>query len=298
MNQERISTQFTLSSHFIEIDGNQIHYVETGQGRPILFLHGVPTSSYIWRNVMPHVATLGRCIALDLIGFGRSAKPAITYSITDHIYYVEQFIKQLNLQNLVLVMHGWGSVIGLDYAMRHQTNCNGLAFYEAFINPNTVDEISLPYQETLQATQNAGITLEADQNGLAFVDLVLPQSTMASLSSEIMTYYREPFAQAGSALPIAQYIKELPNGSGQSPADVIITQYSKQLAQSPLPKLMLYSVPGLITSFASAIWAKENLPHLEMIDLGEELHMAQESCPAVMGESLSVWLQSIEQIKR
>lgn len=298
MTQERISSQVTLPSRFIEIDGHQLHYVEAGQGRPILFLHGVPTSSYVWRNVIPHVATLGRCIALDLIGFGRSAKPPIEYTLSEHIHYVEQFIKQLHLQNLILVMHGWGSVIGLDYAMRHETNCAGLALYEPFLHPTTPHELSLPYQETLHTAKQVDSIFDEADNGLAFIDHVIPQSTLRKLSDEEMACYREPFMPAGSAKPIAQYIRELPTGNGDSAADSIIARYSKQLSQSHLPKLMLYSVPGFMTSFATALWAKENLPKLEMIELGEELHMAQESYPSIMGESISVWLQSVEQIKR
>lgn len=298
MSHEGISSTPNSSSKFIDIDGEKIHYIEMGQGRPILFLHGVPTSSYIWRNVMPHVASLGRCIAPDLMGFGRSAKPNIEYSITDHISYIEKFIQQLGLQDLVLVMHGWGSIIGFHYAMRHENNCAGLAFYEAFLHPINTSDVSLPHQETMASAREMSDTSSLEENALMFIDAVIPQYTIRQLTTEEMQHYREPFTQPGSAKPIKQYIKELPTGSGGSPADKIITAYSEKLAKSRLSKLMLYSMPGFMTTFASASWAKEHLSHLEMLDLGEELHLAQESYPHVMGQSISVWLQSIEQDKR
>src|SRR5580700_8614975 len=115
------------TSKFIEVNGSKIHYTETGEGDPILFLHGMPASHYLWRNIIPHLAPLGRCIAPDLIGFGRSDKPEINYSIKDHISYIEKFIDALNLKhNLTIIMHGFGSIIGFDYAMRHQAACKGL----------------------------------------------------------------------------------------------------------------------------------------------------------------------------
>lgn len=129
---ERTSDKVNIPSHFIDVHGAKMHYLESGAGRPILFLHGIPTSSYLWRNVIPQLSSLGRCIAPDLIGFGQSARPNIPYTVFDHIKYIEGFIEALNLKRITLVMHGWGSVIGLDYAMRHEKNCRGLVFYEAF----------------------------------------------------------------------------------------------------------------------------------------------------------------------
>src|SRR5579872_5362705 len=120
-----MTTDSLSTSHHVEVYGSQMHYTEQGQGRPILFLHGMPTSSYLWRNILPYVASLGRCIAPDMIGMGKSDKPNIEYSIEDHIRYLEKFIEKLNLKNITLIMHDWGSVIGLDYAMRFPSNCKG-----------------------------------------------------------------------------------------------------------------------------------------------------------------------------
>jgi haloalkane dehalogenase len=295
MTNERVSDKFELPSKYIEVNGSKMHYVETGKGNPILFLHGIPTSCYVWRNIMPHLASLGRCIAPDLIGFGQSDKPNIEYSVFDHIKYIEKFIEALGLKHMTLVMHGWGSVIGLDYAMRHENNCAGLVFYEAFLRPFDGSDISLPYQEQLISLQEQENLNELVMNGTLFVDKIIPQIVMRSLSDEEMNHYRQPFTQQGTGRPILQYLQELPKGDGKSKVDILIANYSKKLTMSKLPKLMLYSLPGFITTIASAVWAKDNIPNLEIVEIGEELHLAQESYPKLIGETISVWLQGVEQ---
>ncbi|EKD70599.1 MAG: hypothetical protein ACD_46C00484G0017 [uncultured bacterium] len=296
MNSERISEKFTYPSKYIDVDGVKIHYIEAGEGNPILFLHGIPTHSYLWRNIIPHVATLGRCIAPDLVGFGRSAKPDIDYSVFDHIKFIEKFIEKLNLHHIILVMHGWGSVIGFDYAMRHEKNCNGLVFYEAFLRSLDGEHLSLPYQEQLITLNDQESMVDIVSDGASFVDKIIPQMVMRELTDEEMDHYRQPFLQNGSGKPITQYLKEIPKGDGKSKVDKLINHYSKKLTHSNLPKLMLYSLPGFITTMATVMWAKEHLPNIEIVDLGEELHFAQESCPQLIGEAISVWLQSVEQV--
>ena len=285
MNEQIISDKLQYPSKYAEVLGSKMHYTEAGAGNPILFLHGVPTSSYIWRNILPHVASLGRCIAPDLIGFGQSDKPDIAYTITDHINYIEKFISTLNLKNITLVMHGWGSVIGFNYAMRHQNNCRGLVFYEAFLK-SPDNEMALPFQE--QRTN-------FEDHETVTIDEMIPQSVMRQLSETEMEHYRKPFSHAGTTKPIVQYMKELPRGDGKNEVDKLITEYTAKLEKSKLPKLMMYSVPGFITTISTVIWAKTHLPNLESVDIGEELHLGQESYPDLMGETISVWLQGVEQ---
>lgn len=297
MENERISEKLPYPSHFVEVNGSKMHYIEAGSGDAILFLHGIPTSCYLWRNVIPHLSSLGRCIAPDLIGFGLSDKPNIEYSVFDHIKYIEQFIEKLKLKNITLVMHGWGSVIGFEYAMRHENNCKGLVFYEAFLRSLNGVEGSLPLQEQLLSIHDMENASDLVMNASAFVDKIIPQHVMRQLTEEEMSHYRQPFMQSGAGKPILQYLKELPKGDGKSKIDNVITEYTNKLIKSPLPKLLLYSVPGFITTIATVMWAKEHLPNLEIVDIGEELHLAQESCPKLFGETISVWLQGIEQMK-
>lgn len=280
-------------SKYLDVLGSRMHYIEAGSGDPILFLHGIPTSCYLWRNVIPHLANLGHCIAPDLIGLGKSDKPNIDYTIQDHIRYIEKFIETLGLKNITIVMHGWGSLIGFSYATNHENNCKGLVFYESFLRAMNGDDISLPYQEQLQALQ--GLDSAGSVEGVSYIDKIIPLSVLGELSDAQMDAYREPFLLSGAEKPIKQFIRELPKGDGHSSVDQLIKTYTDKLTRSSLPKLMLYSVPGFITTIATAMWAKENLPHLELIDIGEELHLAQESYPELMGKTISVWLQGIEQ---
>ena len=119
---------------------------------------------------------------------------------------------------------------------------------------------------------------------------------MRPLTTQEMECYRKPFLATGSGKPIKQYLKELPNGNGKSKIDAMIADYTLKLTKSKLPKLMLYSIPGFITTIATAMWAKDNVPNLEIADIGEELHMAQEAYPQLIGETISVWLQGVEQM--
>lgn len=295
MTSENIPATLSYPSKYIEINGSKMHFVEAGSGDAILLLHGIPTSSYVWRNIIPYLAPLGRCVAPDLMGFGYSDKPNIQYAVSDHIHYLEKFIAALNLKNITFVMHGWGSVIGFHYAMQHENNCKGLAFYEAFLRSFNGDDISLPFQEQFIQFSTQEDFDNLAMNGTLFVDKIIPQTIIRELTHEEMAYYREPFMQAGAGKPLLQYLKELPRGDGKSEVDKIIATYSTRLAHSQLPKLMLFSVPGYITTIATVMWAKENLPHLEIVELGEELHLGQESHPKLMGETISIWLQGIEQ---
>lgn len=296
MNAE-ISEQFSYPPKYVDVYGSKMCYVDTGAGDVILFLHGIPTSSYLWRNIIPYLSSLGRCIAPDLIGFGRSDKPDIQYSVFDHIKYIEQFIQILNLKNITLVMHGWGSLIGFDYAMRHEKNCKGLVFYEAFLRSLEENEVSLPFQEQLMTLEEEESEYDLVSNGTSFVDKVIPQGVMRQMTDVEMNHYREPFITEGSGKPILQYLKELPKINGKTKIDSMIANYTNKLTKSMLPKLMLYSIPGFITTIATVMWAKEHLPNLEIVDIGEELHLAQESNPKLIGETISIWLQGVEQMK-
>lgn len=288
------TTQFPYQSQYINVLGSKMHYVDEGEGDPILFIHGMPTWSYLWRNVIPFVKNSGRCIALDLIGFGKSEKPDIKYSVFDHINYLTGFIDALDLQNIVMVLHGWGSVIGFDYAMKHPEKMKGLAFLESYIKPATDwDMLSLPVQEmsTILAGPDGGYDVIMNSN--YFVNKVLPSGVLRHLSDEELAYYQEPFANPGDCKPIWQYIQDLPLGDGPKKVIDIIKNYSKALEQSPLPKLFMYAIPGFNTSVSTVEWARDHFKNLKIVDIGEALHYAQESNPRIMGEELAAWLAEI-----
>src|SRR5437867_11913028 len=177
--QREISPSFPYESKYIDVLGSRMHYVEEGSGDPVLFLHGNPTSSYLWRNIIPHISPIGRCIAPDLIGMGKSDKPDLDYGFFDHARYVEGFIETLGLRNITLVIHDWGSALGFHYARRHGGNVKGIAFMEAIVRPVTWDEWPEQALQMFQAfrTPGTGEQMIMEQN--MFVEAVLPDPPQA-----------------------------------------------------------------------------------------------------------------------
>jgi haloalkane dehalogenase len=175
--EEAIPTQFSFTSHFVEVYGHQIHYIDEGQGEPILFLHGNPTSSYLWRNIIPYLIDRGRCLAPDLIGMGKSDHPDLDYSFFEHIRYVEGFIAELALKKITLVLHDWGSALGLYYAQRHETNVKALCLME-FIRPTTWDEWQEPARSLFQTFRKPQVGWDLIVNQNAFIEQVLPNTNL------------------------------------------------------------------------------------------------------------------------
>jgi haloalkane dehalogenase len=295
-----ISSAFPYQSKYLEVFGSKIHYIDEGEGNPIVFLHGIPTSSYLWRNIIPYLSGSARCIVPDLIGMGKSGKPDIEYRIFDHIRYIEAFINQLNLKNITFLLHDWGSVIGFDYAMRNKNKVKGLAFLEAHIRP-VMDwsMVSLPVQElsTILHTPDGGYDVIMNSN--YFVNKVLPHGCLRKLSDEEMKHYREPFDTPESCKPLWQYLQDLPLGDGPKDVVELITNYSQQLQKSQIPKLMMYAVPGFITTISTVQWARQHLPNLSLVDIGDALHYAQETNPDTIGMELKNWfLDSVQSKER
>jgi haloalkane dehalogenase len=293
-SEEPISAEFPFESHFIEVLGSRMHYVERGEGAPVLFLHGNPTSSYLWRNVIPHVANGERCIALDLIGMGRSDKPAIDYRFVDHSRYLEGAIEALGLENICLVLHDWGSALGFHYARRNEDNVRGLAFMEAILAPvPSWDAFPPDAREMFQSfrTPELGWDLIVRKN--MFVERVLPGSVVRQLSEEEIARYREPFLDESSRKPVWRWPNEIPIEG--EPADVaeLVGAYNAWLQKTTLPKLLLYANPGALIQGPVLDWARSQLQNLDTVDLGEGIHFLQEDHPRMIGGELASWLASI-----
>lgn len=279
-----------LGSKFITVRGSRIHYREQGTGDPIVFLHGMPTSSYAWRNIMPALSAKARCIAPDLIGMGESDKPDIDYRIFDHINYIDDFIAALDLKNITFVLHDWGSLIGFDHAYRHESNIKALAFFESHIRPATDwNMLSLPVQQLASLLKRPGASYRAVIQQNYLVKKLLPRGVMRNLSPEEMAEYAKPFLTPESRKPLWQYIQDLPLGRGPTDVIQLITRYSKWLEKTPIPKLMLYAIPGFITTISTVQWARDNLQNLTLIGLDDVLHFAQESVPELFSEKLLEW---------
>ena len=293
MATQEISPDFPFESKYIEVHGSKMHYVEEGAGDPVLFLHGNPTSSYLWRNVIPHVSPLARCIALDLIGMGKSDKPDIEYRFFDHSKYVEGFIEALGLRNITFVIHDWGSALGFHYARRHEDNTKGLAFMEAIVRPLTWDEFPEQARQMFQAfrTPEVGENMLINQN--MFVEQVLPMSILRKLTDEEMDRYREPYVDPPSRKPVWRWPSEIPIDG--EPADVAeaARAYSEWFGKSDVPKLLLYAQPGALIRGPLLEWCRNNMRNLKTVDIGAGSHFVQEDQPHAIGEAIAEWYKGL-----
>jgi len=283
-----------FASHFVEVHGSPMHYVDVGSGDPIVFLHGNPTSSYLWRNVIPHLVPLRRCIAPDLIGMGRSAKPDIDYRFFDHARYVEGFLEALALRNITLVIHDWGSALGFHYAMRHEHNVKAIAFLEAILRPiPTWEAMSDSFREMFRAFRTPGTGWELIVNENQFIEIGLPGGILRKLSKTEMDRYREPFVEPQSRKPLWRWPNEIPIAG--EPADVAaaVADYSAKLQQSALPKLLLYATPGAVLTAPVVEWSRHSLKNLACVNVGDGLHFIQEDRPHEIGEAIAEWLRTL-----
>ena len=271
-------------------------YVEEGRGDPIVFLHGNPTSSYLWRNVIPHLTSLGRCIAPDLIGMGDSEKlypsgPA-TYRFVEHRIYLEALLEELDAtDDVVLVGHDWGGALAFDWANRHRDAVKGLAYMETIVKPVTWDDWPEAARGIFQAMRSeAGEEICLVKN--VFVERILPASVLDPLPDEVMAEYRRPFAEPGeSRRPTLTWPREIPIDG--EPADVaeIVDAYATWLAGSDVPKLFVNAEPGTILVGAQREFCRSWPNQTEVTVRG--LHFIQEDSPNEIGEAIADWYRNL-----
>ena len=268
-----------------------MHYIDEGEGDPILFIHGNPTSSYLWRNIIPYVEPHGRAIAVDLIGMGKSDKPDIGYRFVDHTKYLDGFIEELGLKNITLVVHDWGSALGFNYAMRHEDNVKGIAFMEAFLMPLTWDGFPNNAKKIFQLIRTPDVGYDLIVNKNFFVEQLLPSAILRNLTVEEMNQYREPFKTVDSRKPTWVWPNEIPIDG--KPADVhqIVTEYNNWLQETELPKLLFYANPGALINASMVGWSETHLKNLETVNLGQGIHYLQEDHPHAIGKALANWIK-------
>jgi len=288
-----ISAEFPFESHYVEVLGSKLHYIDEGEGDPILFLHGNPTSSYLWRNIIPYVSDDARVIAVDLIGMGKSDKPDIDYRFVDHAKYLEAFIEELELKNVTLVIHDWGSGLGFNYAMQHEDNIKGIAFMEAIIMPLEWSEFPEEFRGIFENFRTPGVGEEMIMTQNIFVEQMLPGGILRDLSEEEMNYYQEPYPTEESRKPVWVWPNEIPIDG--EPADVykIVSDYNQWLQETEIPKILFYVNPGAIFPAPMVEWSESNLKNLEIIYVGEGSHFIQEDHPHEIGQGLDDWYQEI-----
>ncbi|HXM01454.1 MAG TPA: haloalkane dehalogenase [Chthoniobacterales bacterium] len=277
---------------------SEMAYREAGRTEaPVaLFLHGNPTSSYLWRNIMPLVADVAHCVAPDLIGFGQSGKPDIAYRFEDHVRYLDAFIAQAGIGSAYFVLHDWGTALGFHLAARRPDFVRGLAFMEFIWPIPTWDQFlrNAAAREIFRQfrTPGEGEQLILEEN--AFVERVLPGSIVRKLTNEEMAVYRAPFPTPQSRRPAWRFPNELPI-AGQ-PADVVATleRAHAALAASTYPKLLFSADPGAIVSPGMAEDLAHKLRDCRLVKLGAGLHYLQEDHPEMIGRSVAELIAEVE----
>ena len=293
MSQGTISAADPYKRHRAPVLDTEMAYIDAGTGDPIVFLHGNPTSSYLWRNVIPHLEGSGRCLAPDLVGMGSSGKaPQHSYRFVDHARHLDAWFDALALQrNVTLVVHDWGSALGFYWAQRHPERIRSLVYMEALVRPLTWEGWPGQARSIFQAMRSpAGEEMILQKN--VFVERILPASVIRRLSDEEMAAYRKPYLEPGeSRRPTLTWPREIPVEG--APADVaqIVDGYARWLANSMVPKLFVNADPGSILTGAQREFCR-NWPNQEEVTV-RGIHFVQEDSPAEIGEAIASFLGRI-----
>jgi haloalkane dehalogenase len=282
---------------YAEVLGSKMAYVDEGSGdvgTPVaLLLHGNPTSSYLWRKVIPHIAPRTRCIAPDLIGFGDSDKPDIPYRVEDHARYLQAFIEALQLNDVVLILHDWGSALGLDWARRHPAQIRGLALMEFLWPIPTWLDLAPPAYEFLNAFRDPVLGRKLVIGDNAFIETGLPAGIVRELSPREMAEYRRPFLDTKAREPIYRFPNELPIAGTPSDVYAMAMAYHDWLLESATPKLLFHATPGIFIPPARAAFYRQRLKLCRAVDLGEGYHYLQEDHPDTIGREIAAWLNDL-----
>jgi haloalkane dehalogenase len=291
-----ISTAERYPKHRTTVLGKQMAYVEVGSGDPIVLLHGNPTSSYLWRNVIPHLEGTGRCIAPDLIGMGDSDKLDDSgperYRFVEHRTYLDALLASLGVaRKVTFVIHDWGSALGFDWANRHRDAVTGIAYMEAIVMPITWKDWPKAATPVFQALRSpAGEQMILEQN--LFVEQVLPGSVLRKLSAEEMAAYRRPFAEPGEGRwPTLTWPRQIPI-EGEPPDVVeIVRAYGEWLRGSQLPKLFINADPGAILRGTPRDFCRTWPNQTEVTVKG--IHFVQEDSPDEIGRAVAEWRRTL-----
>ena len=296
-----LSADFAYEHQFVEVTADGVTatmaYVDEGSGDPILFLHGNPTSSYLWRNVMPFVEGSGRLLAPDLVGFGQSDKPDIGYTFPEHAAFLDAFIAALDLQDITLVVHDWGSGLGFYYAARHPENVKAIAFMEALAPPvfpmQSYADMG-PFEPIFRAMRDPEQGPEMVINQNFFIEELMPQAVLRPLGEAEMNAYRAPFLEVESRLPVLVWPNEIPIEGHPARMVDVMQDIGGWLTTSETPKLVMYANPGALLPPPVAAWMVENFPNTEAQFIGYGLHYVQEDNPEAIGRGIAEWLRRLD----
>ena len=291
MSDAPFSTE-RLSKQNNTVQGKQMAYHEVGEGDPVVFLHGNPTSSYLWRNIIPHVADRARCIAPDLIGQGDSDKlddvSEGTYRFVDHREYLDGLLDQLDLgDHITFVIHDWGSALGFDWANRHRDRVAGIAYMEGIVTPIEWANFDEGGRRVFQGFRSpAGEEMVIEKN--IFVERVLPSAVLRGLSEEEMVVYREPFLDPQHRRPTLTWPRQIPIEGEPEDVVAIVNDYAEWLKSSDLPKLFVNADPGSILTGPQRDFCRTWPNQTEVTVSGS--HFVQEDSPNEIGQAIADWL--------
>jgi haloalkane dehalogenase len=280
--------------HRIRVLDSEISYVDTGRGDPIVFLHGNPTFSYLWRNVIPHVSRLGRCFAPDLVGMGRSDKsPREAYRFSDHAAYLDAWFDALGLtKNVTLVVHDWGSALGFYRAFRYPEHFKAIAYMEAIALPLRWDDFGEAAEMFQALRSDRGERMVLEDN--FFVERILPGSVIRKLGAEEMIAYRMPYLEREARLPTLVWPRQIPVEGEPADVTAIVEQYGEWLSRSTLPKLLVLSDPGAIMRGRTRDFCRSWPNQREVTVKGG--HFLQEDSPAQIGAALAGFVRSLRDV--
>jgi haloalkane dehalogenase len=289
----QISSSDVHPRHQVAVLDTEISYVDTGKGNPIVFLHGNPTSSYLWRNIIPYVSDLGRCLAPDLVGMGKSGKsPAKAYRFVDHARYLDAWLEALDLtSNVTVVVHDWGSALGFHRATRYPNQIKAIAYMEAIALPRNWEDFREAEGIFRALRSEKGEQMVLDGN--FFVETILPRSTLRKLSDEEMAAYRAPFREREDRLPTLVWPRQIPIEGDPADVTAIVESYAKAMSQSRIPKLLIAGDPGAIVRGRTLEFCRTWPNQREVTVKG--MHFLQEDSPQEIGTALREFLQTLAQ---
>jgi haloalkane dehalogenase len=281
-----------FSRRDVPVSGSSMHIVEAGTGRPVVFLHGNPTSSHLWRHVLPPLSQTGRrLIAVDLIGMGRSGKPAIEYTLRDHVDFLTALLDTLGLTDIVFVAHDWGTAICLEYLRRRPDRVRAVAFMEGHVRPlDGWADIDPVFQRLRTAGEGERLALE--ENFL--IETLLPAGVRGALAPGDLEVYRRPYPDPASRRPLLQWTRQIPVAGQPADAARILEQAWTHFAALPRPKLLVRGRPGAVIGTEAVAWCRRTAPDLRVADIGAAGHFLPEDQPVRLAQALTAWLDVLE----